>query len=218
MNGQTNAARNGRFPLTGALAGAIATFVFTIVHDLFISNIWPMFVMMVVTGALCGACISWSYGLLVKRPSLHSWLVYNLIYDGMLILLGIVSVLLFEPVTTIAALSASGDLPMDLLGQAMPMAAVFTLLMSVVITLGYGFSWQKFGVVLLTSVLLVLLLGHNMFIIGLVDIPRGSLYLVLEMFGLIILLNVVYAAVFVLFERKNLFISNEAERGVRQFY
>ena len=93
---------------------------------------------------------------------------------------------------------------MDLLGQAMPLAAVFTVLMAVSITRLYGFSWSKFGVVLLTSVLLVLLLGHNVFIIGLVEIPRGSIYLVLEMFGLIILLNVVYVIGFVLLEWKNL--------------
>lgn len=193
----TTSIQNGRFPLTGAVAGATSTFVFTIVHDIFISNIWPMFVIMAVTGALCGACISWSYGLLVKRPSLRSWLVYNLIYDGNLILLGLVSVLLFEPMTTIAAVSASEGMPTDLLGQAMPMATIFTLLMAIVITWGYGRSWAKFGAVLGTSVLLVLLLGHNVFIIGLVDIPRGSLYLVLEMFGLILLLNVVYVVVFV---------------------
>lgn len=204
MTGPTKSNHSGRFILSGALAGAVSTLVFTMVHDIFISNIWPMLGIMLVTGAICGACISWSYGLLVEQPSIGNWLVYNLIYDGMLILLGLVSVLLFEPVTTIAALSTAGDLPMDLLGQAMPMTAVFTVLMAIGITLIYGFTWQKFGVVLLTSTLLVLLLGHNVFIIGLVEIPRGSFYLVLEMFGLIILLNVVYVIGFVLLEWKHL--------------
>jgi len=100
-------ASNGRFLLMGALAGAVATFVFTAVHYVFISNIWSMLLIMLVAGALCGACISFSYGLLAARPSLRSWVVYNLIYDGMLILLGVVSVLIFQPVTSMAALSAS---------------------------------------------------------------------------------------------------------------
>ena len=204
MTGGMSRINNGRFALSGALAGAVSTLVFTVVHEIFISNIWPMLGIMLVAGGLCGACISWSYSLLVKRPLLGTWLIYNLIYDGMLILLGFVSVFLFEPVTTIAALSATGDLPMDLLGQALPMATVFTVLMAVTITLLHGFSWSKFGVVLLTSVLLVLLLGHNVFVIGLVEIPRGSIYLVLEMFGLIVLLNVVYAIGFVLLEWKSL--------------
>ena len=195
-------AQNGRFALSGAVAGAASTFIFIIIHDLLISNIWSMTVIMLIVGALCGACISWSYGLLVERPSWQSWLVYNLIYVGILILLGLVSVLLFEPITTIAAVSAAGGLPMDLLGQAMPMTAVFTLFVSIVITLGYGRSWVKFSAVLLTSILLVLLLGHNVFILGLVDIPQGALYLVLEMFGLIIVLNVVYLIAFLALERK----------------
>lgn len=211
MTKAANSNNNGRFVLTGALAGSISTFVFTIIHDIFISNIWSMFVIMLVTGTLCGACISWSYGLLVERQSLRSWLIYNLVYDGMLILLGVVSVLLFEPVTTIAALSASGGLPVGLLAEAMPMTAVFTLLMAVAITWAYGRSWAQFGAVLLTSIILVLLLGHNVFIIGLVDIPRGSLYLVLEMFSLIILLNVVYVVAFIALERKNLL--NAADVG-----
>ena len=188
--------QNGRFLFSGAVAGAISTFIFIIIHDILISDIWSMSVIMLLVGALCGGSISGSYGLLVERPFWQSWLVYNLIYVGMLILLGLVSVLLFEPVTTIAALSAAGGLPMDLLGQAMPMTAVFTLLMSVLITLVYGRSWAKFGVVLFTSALLVLLLGHNVFILGLIAIPQGSLYLVLEMFGLILLLNIVYVVAF----------------------
>lgn len=195
---------NGRFLLSGIFAGAIATVVFTVVHGMFISNIWPMLLVMLVAGTLCGASISWSFGLLVTRPSLRSWLVYNLILDGMLILLGLVSVLIFEPVTTIAALSAAGGLPIRLLEQAMPLTVVFTLLMTLAITLLYGRGWKKFRAVLLTSVMLVLLLGHNVFILGLIDIPRGSVYLVLEMFGLILLLNGIYAASFIALERKNL--------------
>ena len=193
-----------RFVSSGALAGAVSTLVFTVVHDIFISDIWSMLVIMLVAGVLCGVCISWSFGLLVARPSWHSWLLYNMILNGLLILLGLVSVLLFEPITTIAQLSAAGGLPMDLLGQALPLAAVFTLLMAVGITLGYGRSWGKFGAVLLTSVILVLLLGHNVFILGLVEIPRGSFYLVLEMFGLILLLNVVYVTAFISLEHKQL--------------
>jgi len=192
------------FIRSGALAGAVSTVIFTIVHEIFISNIWSMLVIMLFAGVLCGACIGGSYALLVERPSLPGWLLYNLILNGMLILLGIVSVVLFEPTTTIAALSAAGGLPLDLLGQALPMTAVFTLLMVIGITWGYGRSWERFGAVLLTTVLLVLLLGHNVFILGLVAIPRGAFYLVLEMFGLIILLNVVYVVGFVLLEWRRL--------------
>lgn len=204
MTNSVTAVSHGRFAVTGAIAGAVSTLVFTVIHDIFISDIWSMLVIMLIAGAVCGLCIGWSYGLLVPEPSLASWLGYNLLYLLQLILLGIVSELMFEPQTTIAALSASGDLPGGLIGQAMPLAVVFTLLTAVVITLLYRRSWAAFAAVLLTCALLVLLLGHNVFILGLVAIPRGSFYLVMEMFGLIIALNVVYVAVFVLLERRRL--------------
>lgn len=44
----------------------------------------------------------------------------------------------------------------------------------------------------------------NVSTIGLVAIPRGSLYLIGEMFGLILVLNLVYAGTFVALERKHL--------------
>ena len=196
---------NGRFALSGALAGAASAFVFTIVHDIFISDIWFMLTPMLVAGALCGALVSWSYGLLVAATSLRSWLGYNLIYVTLFVLLGAASVLLFEPVTTMAAVVTTNGPPTDLIDQAMPMTAVFTLGMAVLITLLYGRSWVKFVAVLLTCIVLVALLGLNVSAIGLVSIPAGSLYLIAEMFALIVALNVVYLAVFVALERRRLF-------------
>jgi hypothetical protein len=65
-------------------------------------------------------------------------------------------------------------------------------------------NWLRAGAVLLTCTVLVLLLGLNVSAIGLVTIPRGSVYLVAELFGLILALNVVYMAVFIGLERKSL--------------
>jgi hypothetical protein len=94
-----------------------------------------------------------------------------------------------------AALIAVNGPPDALISQAMPVTAVFTLLMAVIISLVYGFRYRfsllRFGAVLLTSMTLVLLLGLNVSVIGLVSIPRGSWYLVMEMFGLVLFLNAV---------------------------
>jgi hypothetical protein len=57
---------------------------------------------------------------------------------------------------------------------------------------------------MLTSTVLILCLGLNVSTIGLVDIPRGSLYLIAEMFGLIVLLIGVFAVAFVGLERQTL--------------
>jgi hypothetical protein len=80
----------------------------------------------------------------------------------------------------------------------------FTLGMAVLITLLYGRSLTKFAAVLLTCVVLVALLGLNVSAIGLVAIPAGSLIVIAELFGLIVVLNAVYAAAFVVLERRRL--------------
>lgn len=192
------------FPRSGVMAGGASVLAFTIIHHIFISNIWFSFPLMLVAGAMCGGCVGWSFGRLVKRPSLGHWLRYNLLYDTLFFLLGTASALMFEPVTPMAALVEANAPPDDLIRQALPLTAVFTLTAAVLVTLLYGRTLPKFGAALLTCTLLVLLLGLNVSTLGLVAIPRGSLYLVAEFFGLILLLNAVYTAVFIGLEWRKL--------------
>lgn len=203
-----------RFALSGALAGTFSALIFTVIHYIFISDIWFSLMIMLVAGALCGASLAWSYAMLVNKSSLRSWLAYNLLYDAMFVLLALVSVLIFEPVTSMAALISLNGPPDDLIVQAMPITAIFTFVMALIISVIYGFRWSRFGSALLTSVVLVLLLGLNVSVIGLVTIPRGSWYLVFEMLGLILVLNVVFVASFVVLERKTLLRPSMNEQGV----
>jgi hypothetical protein len=189
---------------SGAVAGAVSAFAFAIIHHVFISDIWFSLIMMMVAGAVCGLCIGWSYGLLVEAPSTGSWLRYNMLYVAMFGLLGAASVLVYEPVTTITALVAANESPDELFGQAMPMTVVFTLATAALVSLLYSRSWPRYAAILLTCAVLVLSLGLNVSVIGLVYIPRGSLYLVAELFGLILAINSVYVAVFIALERKSL--------------
>jgi hypothetical protein len=187
---------------SGAIAGALSAFAFAVIHYIFISDIWFSLVMMMVAGALCGSCIAWSYALLNKAPSAASWWTYNMLYVALLALLGVVSILVFDPTTTMAALVAANAPPDQLIGQALPLTAVFTLFAAVLICLLYRASWRHFGVVLVTCTFLIALLGLNVSVLGLVSIPRGSLYLVMEFFGLIFFINVVYATLFMVLERR----------------
>jgi hypothetical protein len=194
----------GRFTRSGALAGAFSVVAFTIIHDLFISDIWYMLMLMIVAGVLCGLCLGWTYALLFPKPSAGSWLGYNLIYLVMFVLLGIASVLVFEPITTAAAVSAVDEPPGELIAQAMPMTALFTLAVAALVSWRFGRKWTHYAAILLTCVVLVLLLGLNVSIIGLVAFPSSSLYLVAELFGLILALNAVYVITFMALERKRL--------------
>lgn len=202
---------------SGTAAGAVSAFAFTVIHGIMISDIWFAALIMMVAGALCGLCIGWSYALLVDRPSIGSWLRYNLLYVAMLMLLGVASVLLFEPVVSMAALLALNGPPDELIRQALPMTLLFTLASSLAIGLFYRSSWRQYGAILLTSAVLVLLLGLNVSTLGLVSIPRGAFYLVAEFLGLIVVINVVYVVVFIALEARRLTAASlhiRPEKGV----
>jgi hypothetical protein len=204
-----------RYVRSGAVAGAVSAFAFALIHHLFISDIWFSLIIMMPAGALCGGCVGWTYGLLFESPSVGSWLRYNMLYVAMFVLLGAASVLVFEPVTTIAALVAANEPPDALIGQAMPMTIVFTLAIAVLISWLYGRNWLHYGAILLTCTMLILFLGLNVSVIGLVFIPGNSLYLIGELFGLIFAINLIYVAAFIAFERKSLVSGNEVlERSI----
>jgi hypothetical protein len=106
-------------------------------------------------------------------------------------------------VTTIPALFQLDGPPTELFGQALPVTGAFTMAASVILSLLYRRGWRGFGAILLANTVLVALLGLNVSIIGLVAIPRSSLYLIAELFGLILSIGSVYAALVAVLERKS---------------
>ena len=197
-------APTANFLRSGTIAGLVSALIFTIVHQIFISDIWFSIPIMLIAGALCGPSLGWSYGVLVSVPTLKNWLAYNLVYMAMFGILGAVSVAAFDPITTVEALIEVNESPNELIGKAMPLTVVFTFLMAGIVTVLSTRRWANFGSALLACVILVLSLGLNVSIIGLVSLPSGSLYLVVELFALILALGVVIAVAFAILERKQL--------------
>lgn len=186
----------------GAISGTVSSLVFTILHGLIISNIWFMLIPMLVTGAICGLLISWSYEILVYRPSVAGWLGYNSIYVVLLFLLGPISLLLFEPIMTIPELvSSPNGLPDELFQEILPLVALYIPLMAFIITGLHGRRWKAYWVVLITSAVLVFLLGMNIAPMGLIFLTSGWVTMLLEVVVLVVALNLVYVAVYLLLER-----------------
>lgn len=184
-------------PAAGAVAGAGAALAFSIVHALLIADIWFMLAPMLAAGAICGACVGWSYSLLAGNPTVAGWLRYNALYLLFLSLLGPLSLLLFEPVITIPALLASeGGLPAELRQAVLPVTLIYAFVMTAVITGLYGRRWQHAGAVLLTSVVLMLLLGLNISAMGLVFLSSGWVAILLKFSSLVLVLNGVLVVVF----------------------
>jgi len=120
-----------KFIFSGAISGVVSTFIFTIIHHIFIVNIWFSFPIMAVAGIICGISISGSYKLLFDNPTIISWLKYNFIFLSMFILLAAVSILYFDPITTTAAVMQQNVRPDELIDKALPLTVIFTVLFSV---------------------------------------------------------------------------------------
>lgn len=186
--GVASARRRGpRLVGPGAAAGALAAVAFAAVHALWITDIWFSVVPMMIAGAVCGAAIGWSYGRLFE-PSPRTWLLYNASYVVALGVLGLVSMAVFQPRTTMAELFTLDGPPMDLIGAALPLTVAFTLLTAVVLSALFGRTRSAFGAILVTCAVLVALLGLDVSVIGFIRIPADSLYAVLVFAGLIVVL------------------------------
>lgn len=181
------------FIASGALAGAFSAFVFCVIHQLIISSIWFSIGALLVAGAVSGTCLAWSYARSVKAPTVRTWITYNALYVGILVGLGIASLLRFTPVTTIPALLRSNTPPRALIAQALPITLLFTVGSAVLLTLLYRPGWRGAGAILVTTVVVVLFLGLNISILGLVFVPKTSAYVLGEVFVLIVSLALVYA-------------------------
>ena len=199
-NHPESALNNRRFIRSGALGGAASALVFAGIHAILISDIWFSTIPMMVAGAACGLCVAWTYGLLFVSPSVASWVTYNTFYLAMFLLLGAASVAFLDPVTTIAAVIAANEPPTHLFAEAMPLTLFFLVAVSALLGVLFARNWRHYTAILITCTVLVTLLGLNVSVIGLVSVPSSSLYLVLELFGLIVVLNAIYAAVFVALE------------------
>lgn len=191
----------GRFVASGALAGALSVIIFTIVHHVLISSIWFAIVAMLIAGVVSGACLAWSYVLAVRGPTLRSWLQYNTLYVLILVALGITSVIIFTPVTTIAALLTSNEPPRGLISQAFPVTAVFTAGSAAFLIALYRPGWKGAGAILTTTLVIVLFLGMNISILGFVIVPKSSLHVIAEVLALIVTLALTYVATMVCLRR-----------------
>ena len=192
------------FSVNGAIAGAFSAFIFTFIHEIFISDIWFSLTAMLVSGALCGFSVAGTFRLLFEKHSLRQWWKYNIVYLALFVLLGTLSAIIYEPVTTVAELIIRNEPPQELIIQAAPMTIAFTLGSSILISRLYSKKVLHHLAVFLTCILLISLLGLNVSLIGLVYFPNNMLYLVLEIYLLILIITLVYAGTFMLLQWKNL--------------
>lgn len=194
---------------SGVLAGVISALAFTALHQQVISNIWDMAIIMAVAGGVSGLCLAWTYGRFVVRPSVGSWVRYNLTYLGLFALIPPISVLMFDPVITVVEASNSDGPLTDLLVEAAPLTVVSMLGIATIVTLLFGSLRRDFGPTLVTSIVLMLFLGLNLTIMGLVDFSGGDLGVVAGFMALIAFIVAVFVTAFTALEWRTLSSLNQ---------
>ncbi|CAN5827404.1 hypothetical protein BH23ACT4_BH23ACT4_14350 [soil metagenome] len=85
----------------------------------------------------------------------------------------------------------------------MPLSLSFIVVTTVVLGLFSGRARRGYLRLLITTTVLTLLVGTNLSALGLIDFAGDSILPMLEFFGLIVLLDVVYAFSFAYFARNH---------------
>jgi hypothetical protein len=192
------------FVRDGALAGAISVVVFTAVHHLIISDIWVTLPLMLFAGVICGMCLAWTFESLFRSSTMGRWVIWNLVILASLAALAIASLIIYEPVVAMSAIMERGG-PVDgLVVRALPLTAIFAVVVAGALGLAFRAGATGYGRLLVTTTLLMLLVGINLSVLGLVDFAGDSLRPVSMFFGLVILLDAVYAIAFGLLRRGRL--------------
>lgn len=179
----------------GAVAGSLSALAFAALHGVFIVDVWDKAVAMTISGALCGMCLAWSYGNLRHMPSVRSWLAFNSLHVASLLVLGVASLLFFEPAATTAELVVSDNPLGDLVPTALPLMVGATLAGTAVLWAAFSRRLGSLPSVLVAHTLLVVLVGHNLAILGLVELadPVAAFG---SFFGATLFLGASFAATF----------------------
>lgn len=189
--------------LSGAAAGAASAFAFTALHHLVISDIWFSLPFMLGAGALSGVCLAWTHAVLFPVPTAVGWWIYSSVWVALLVLLGLASFIVYEPITTMAAVMAAGGAPPnELLLRATPLTVVFVLAATAVLSMIWGRTALKVVSILVSTTVIIALLGINVSALGLVELDGTAVFLLVEMVGLIMALLYGFAAIYQLLERR----------------
>ncbi len=167
----------------GALSGVVVVFGFTVVHDVFISDIWFNVGPMLFAGALCGFCIVWSYRKGLADHSTAAWFRYAGLYAAEMIALGAVSLAVLRPRFTMAELMVADDAFDRLLPPSMPLMIGAMVVGTILVWLYCGRPWPTLAPIFVTQVLLVFFLGHQFAFLGLVE-SSSALLVVFSEFAL----------------------------------
>jgi hypothetical protein len=168
----------------GAVTGVVVVFGFTIFHHLVIADIWFNIGPMLIAGAICGLCVTWSYRKAVLDHSTGAWFRYGGLYAVEMTALGAVSVAVLQPRYTMAELLVADNDMELLMPPSIPLMIGAMVVGTVLFWLYYERRWAALFPILVTQMLLVFMLGHQLAFLGLVE-PSSTLVVAFGEFALL---------------------------------
>lgn len=153
----------------GALTGGVVVLGFTIFHNVFIVDISWNIGPMLLSGALCGFSVAWSYRRAVAEHSTRAWLRYAGLYAAEMIALGAASLALLQPRFTMAEAMIMDDAMAELTPPALPLMVGVIVVGTILFWLYYDRRREALVLILITQVLVVFPLGHQLAFLGLVE-------------------------------------------------
>lgn len=118
--------------------------------------------------------------------------------------------MVFTPVTTLAELLRSRQPPRALIAHALPVTLAFTAASALCLTALYRPRWPGAVAIMVTACVIVLFLGMNISILGLVVVPRSAFHVLAEVMALLVTLALTYASTMVVLDRSSL-VSSRAD-------
>lgn len=165
---------------------------FAVIHDILIVDIWFNIGPMAAAGAACGLCVTWSYDKAIADHSTRRWFAYNTSCATLIVALGAASFAVLNPQFTMAELMVADDALEQVIPPALPLMIAATLVGTLILWALFGRTRAAVIPILVTQILLVLLVGHNLAILGLVEVSSD----VLRVFGEFVALTAFLAAGF----------------------
>lgn len=153
----------------GALTGFVVVLGFTIFHNVFIVDIWWNIGPMLFSGALCGFSVAWSYRRAMAKHSTGAWFRYAGLYAAEMIALGAISLAVLQPRFTMAEAMIMDDAMAELTPPALPLMVLVVVMGTTLFWIYYGRRRRALVPILVTQVLLVFLLGHQLAFLGVVE-------------------------------------------------
>ena len=167
---------------------------FAVIHDILIVDIWFNIGPMVVAGAACGLCVAWGYDKAITDHSTRRWFAYNASCATLIVALGAASFVALDPQFTMAELMVADDALEQVIPPAVPLMIAATLVGTLILWVLFSRTRAAVIPIFVTQILFVLLVGHNLAFLGLVEVSSDVLRVFGEFVALTVFLAVGFAA------------------------